>query len=241
MDNRGKTIGNIVSDTLTFMDDMGLSMAASDNPHLWRKIYSWSCSELPPRGISVNLPQWTSRYNCRPLDRSASQHWYGTLPATRHRRAVNAQNSEQRRWSKIGHHSRGETGNAFFDVRVFNSFVQSHRNTPSAQCYRWNEMERRRQYDERVREIEQGSFSPLVFYHIRQHGNHCNHCIQENCSNDRLKSIASPTAELCRCRLSFSLLRSAIMCLWGSRSALHRPAGMLITTDTMDLACSEGS
>ena len=33
MDKPGKTIGNIVSDTLTFMDDMGLSMAASDNPH----------------------------------------------------------------------------------------------------------------------------------------------------------------------------------------------------------------
>ena len=32
MDKRGKTIDNIVSDTLTFMDDMGLSMAASDNP-----------------------------------------------------------------------------------------------------------------------------------------------------------------------------------------------------------------
>ena len=32
---RGKTIGNIVSDTLTFMNDMGLSMAASDNPHLF--------------------------------------------------------------------------------------------------------------------------------------------------------------------------------------------------------------
>ena len=35
MDKRGKTIGNIVSDTLTFMDDMGLSMAASDNPLLF--------------------------------------------------------------------------------------------------------------------------------------------------------------------------------------------------------------
>ena len=29
-------------------------------------------------------------------------------------------------------------------------------------------------------------------------------------------------------RLSFSLLRSAIMCLRGSYSALYRPAGMLI-------------
>ena len=32
MDKPGKTIGSIVSNTLTFMDDMGLSMAASDNP-----------------------------------------------------------------------------------------------------------------------------------------------------------------------------------------------------------------
>ena len=32
MDIPGKTTANIVSDTLTFMDDMGLSMAASDNP-----------------------------------------------------------------------------------------------------------------------------------------------------------------------------------------------------------------
>ena len=32
MDGLWISIGNIVSDTLTFMDDMGLSMAASDNP-----------------------------------------------------------------------------------------------------------------------------------------------------------------------------------------------------------------
>ena len=29
---------------------------------------------------------------------------------------------------------------AFFDVRVFNSFVQSYCKTPLAQCYRWNEL-----------------------------------------------------------------------------------------------------
>ena len=41
-----------------------------------------------------------------------------------------------------------------------------------------------------------------------------------------------------RCRLNFSLLRSAIMCLRGARSAVYRPAGPLIST--MDLACVEG-
>ena len=52
---------------------------------------------------------------------------------------------------------------AFFDVRVFNPFAQSYRNTSLVQCYQRNEMEKRRAYDERVREIEHGSFSPLVF------------------------------------------------------------------------------
>ena len=52
---------------------------------------------------------------------------------------------------------------AFFDVRVFNPFAQSYRNTSLPQCYRQNELEKKRAYDERVREIEHGSFSPLVF------------------------------------------------------------------------------
>ena len=47
----------------------------------------------------------------------------------------------------------------------------------------------------------------------------------------------SKTIHWIRCRL---VLRSSIMCLRGSRSASHRPAGPPITTNTMDLACSEG-
>ena len=51
----------------------------------------------------------------------------------------------------------------FFDVRVFNPFTPSYRNSSLPQCYRRNEMKKRRAYDERVREIEHASFSPLVF------------------------------------------------------------------------------
>ena len=46
----------------------------------------------------------------------------------------------------------------------------------------------------------------------------------------------SKTIHWIRCKLSFSLLRSSIMCLRGSRSALHHPAN----PPDMDLACSEG-
>ena len=51
----------------------------------------------------------------------------------------------------------------YFDVRVFNPLSRSYQNSSIAQSYRKNEQEKRRQYDERIREIEHGSFSPLIF------------------------------------------------------------------------------
>ena len=52
MDKRGKTIGNIVSDTLTLMDDMGLSMAASNNPQYLGRA---SVSPIPVSPIGYYL------------------------------------------------------------------------------------------------------------------------------------------------------------------------------------------
>jgi len=47
----------------------------------------------------------------------------------------------------------------FFDVRIFNPFAPSNRSNP----YRQHEAAKRRQYEERVKEIKHGSFSPLIF------------------------------------------------------------------------------
>ena len=46
---------------------------------------------------------------------------------------------------------------------MFNPFALSYHNNSLSQCYHRNELEKRRAYDERIREIEHGSFSPLVF------------------------------------------------------------------------------
>ena len=63
--------------------------------------------------------------------------------------------------------ARGFWGNdrqcAFFDIRVFNPHAHTYRSLPMATCYRRNEQEKGRAYDERVREVEHGCFSPLVF------------------------------------------------------------------------------
>ena len=51
----------------------------------------------------------------------------------------------------------------YFDVRVFNPFCATLSKVPLPQCYRRAELEKKRAYEQRIREIEFGSFSPLVF------------------------------------------------------------------------------
>ena len=52
---------------------------------------------------------------------------------------------------------------AFFYVRVFNPLAPSNCRRTLASCYHRHEREKRRSYDQRVREIEHGTFTPLVF------------------------------------------------------------------------------
>jgi len=117
---------------------------------------------------------------------------------------------------------------SFFDVRVFNPHAQTYQNTSLAQCFRRNELEKRRAYDERIRQIEHGSFSPLVFSTSGSMGPTATVVYKRLASMIAEKNKPySKTIHWLRCRLSFSLLRSAIMCLRGSRSSLHHPAHFL--------------
>jgi len=52
---------------------------------------------------------------------------------------------------------------AFFDVRVFNPLAPSNCRSSLTASYRHHESQKRRNYEQRVWEIEHGSFAPLVF------------------------------------------------------------------------------
>lgn len=52
---------------------------------------------------------------------------------------------------------------AYFDVRIFNPTAHACRSKPLPSCYRRHELEKRRNYEDRVLQIEQGCFTPLVF------------------------------------------------------------------------------
>ena len=51
----------------------------------------------------------------------------------------------------------------FCDIRVFNPFAPSNKKTSIASSYRSQEKEKKRHYNQRITEMEHGSFSPLVF------------------------------------------------------------------------------
>ena len=129
---------------------------------------------------------------------------------------------------------------AFFDVRVFNPYAPCYRNSTLPQCYRRNELEKKRAYEERVQEIEHGSFSPLVFSAAGGMGTIATVVYKRLASllADKQGRPYSSTLYWLRCRLNFSLLRSAIMCIRGSRSTFS-PDSTSPPTESIDLALHE--
>ena len=132
---------------------------------------------------------------------------------------------------------------AFFDVRIFNPFASSTTNSTPESVYKKHANEKRRNYEERVREVERGSFTPLVFSATGGMGKAATVMYQRLASLLSVKRTQSysKTMSWLRCQLTFSLLRSAITCIWGSRSAMNRPGRSLEINALIPLAASEAS
>ena len=111
-------------------------------------------------------------------------------------------------------HARGFWGqrqSAFFDIMVFHPNAQSYRNTSIPSVYRRHEQQKKREYGDRVREVELASFTPLVFSTSGGMGKEAvtfYHRLVELLSRRNTMTYSSTLAWL-RCLLSFSLLRSA--------------------------------
>ena len=126
----------------------------------------------------------------------------------------------------------------YFDVRVFNPLVPSNSQS-LALCYKKHEQEKRRRYDQCIREVEHGSFTPLVFNTMGGIDPTATVVFKRIASMIADKTSQSYTSiiRLIRCKLTFSLLRSTITCLRGSRS-LSRNEKYLNPSDA-DLALAE--
>ena len=114
----------------------------------------------------------------------------------------------------------GRFERTFIDVRVFNPHATSNRATSIASCYTKHEKEKRRCYEQRVRDIEHSSFVPAIFSTTGGLGKHAESLYKRIASLQAAKTgeAYSCVMSWVRCKLSFALLRSSVMCLRGSRN-----------------------
>lgn len=109
---------------------------------------------------------------------------------------------------------------AFCDVRVFNPLAHTYRNQSLKAAHKTNENAKKREYGERVLNIEHGSFTPLVFS--------CFGGMSEECTKffNRVSDMISEKRNIepsvarswIRTKLSFSLIKTMNLCIRGSRS-----------------------
>ena len=130
----------------------------------------------------------------------------------------------------------GRRQGAFFDIRVFHPNAPSYLKTQPASIFQRHGLEKKQEYGDRIRSVECGSFIPLVFSTFGGLGR------EATIFYSRLAYLLSKkhdtpytkTLSLMRCSISFSLPRSAILAIRGSRTV--RPVERPTTSAELRLA-----
>jgi len=133
-------------------------------------------------------------------------------------RSVNTAEDAHLDISARGFWARGQR--AFFDVRIFNPMAQSNRDQDLHAAHGRHENDKIREYGERVEEVEQGTSTPIVFTTtggMAPRAKAFYAILAQQLADKKQQSRSCVTAWM-RCRLSFSLLRSSLLCLRGTRS-----------------------
>ena len=129
--------------------------------------------------------------------------------------------------ARLDIHARGFLGASvicLFDVRVRHPNAESYRNLEPQQIYRLHENEKKRQYSSRVLDIEQATFTPLIFTTTGGMGKEClnYHSRLAELIAIRKGEDYAKTISWIRARISFVLLRSALICLRGTRTTVRK-------------------
>ena len=119
----------------------------------------------------------------------------------------------------------GRFERTLIDVRVFNPHASSNHGNQLSSTYRRHENIKKRAYQQRIREVEQASFTPLIFSASGGMAREANTFYKRLASMLATKRDQpySTTMTWMRFLLSFSLLRSAIQCIRGARSSIGNP------------------
>ncbi|CAB4014652.1 Hypothetical predicted protein [Paramuricea clavata] len=114
--------------------------------------------------------------------------------------------------------ARGVT--SFFDVRVSHVNSQCHQNKATSDIFKEQEAEKKRKYQQRILDVEMGTFTPLVFGTNGGVGDECQKFLKhlaEKLSRKNGEDYATVITWI-RTRLSFEILKSVHLCRRGCRS-----------------------
>ena len=107
---------------------------------------------------------------------------------------------------------------AFFDVRVVHPSVPAYQNKTLPAIYRQHEVQKCREYGDRVHEVEHGAFTPLVFTTGGGAAPAATVFLKRLAgmlANKRGMAYSATMGWL-RCAIGFCLLRSSLMCIRAS-------------------------
>ena len=107
--------------------------------------------------------------------------------------------------------------NAFFDIQVTNADSASQQHRTIKSILKSEETNKKREYNVRIMEIEHGTFTPLIFTVKGVMGPESNKILAGKIA-EKTGERYEEVARLIRVKLSFLIMKSALMCIRGSRS-----------------------
>ncbi|XP_066922310.1 uncharacterized protein [Clytia hemisphaerica] len=119
--------------------------------------------------------------------------------------------------SARGFWTRGQR--AFFDVRVFNAYAQRYSRMSPTCAFEVNEKEKKRHYNQRIIQVDGGSFTPLIFSTNGGAGREAQIFIKALATllSEKRDELMQITLNYLRTKISFALARSTVLCIRGSR------------------------
>ena len=131
---------------------------------------------------------------------------------------------------------------AFFDLSVFDPNTCRYRNKSLQQCHAMNEQEKKQAYNERILQIDHGSFKPLVFSINCSMGRECqkfySHLAQMISERETFRSRFKVIGFKQKFALGllcfeqiFALLKSSLFYLSGSRTVYRKTSEFEIDVD----------
>ena len=112
----------------------------------------------------------------------------------------------------------GRYERTFIDVRVLNPHADSNKTSSISATYQKHENEKRRMYEQRVREVERASFVPVILSATGGMARQASVFFKRLASllAEKRDATYGTTMNWLRCVITFSLLRSAVQCIRGA-------------------------